>query len=161
MMPAEQPKSFLYSTLRNFQSWSLPGYLFTTIQSHPIIGNFKKIVSLNRERRNIWNFLLLARCINSDADTLTQKSDSITRKKLIDSWVTCRRQASSALCSYTAVLFTPGRALMWHEYRLASRKAVICCWLIHRPVFDAHRHHEIIPTSFMSVMPIDYTVQCT
>ena len=47
---------------------------------------------------------------------------------------------------------------MWHEYRLASRKAVICCWLIHRPVFDAHRHHEIIPTSFMSVMPIDYTL---
>ena len=89
-----------------------------------------------------------------------KKSDSITRKKLIDSWVTCRRQASSALC-YTAVLFTPGRALMWHEYRLASRKAVICCWLIHRPVFDAHRHHEIIPTSFMSVMPIDYTVPST
>ena len=29
--------------------------------------------------------------------------------------------------------FTPGRALMWHEYRLASRKVVICCWLIHRP----------------------------
>lgn len=135
-----------------------PCYLFTTIQSHPLIGNLKNSVT-NRERINIWN-LLLPRCINSDADTLTQKSDSITRKKLIDSWVTCRRQASSALC-YTAVLFTPGRALMWHEYRLASRKAVICCWLIHRPVFDAHRHHEIIPTSFMSVMPIDYTVPST
>ena len=26
--------------------------------------------------------------------------------------------------------FSPRHTLMWHEYRLASRKAVICCWLI-------------------------------